>query len=296
MATSADMQTVVLVHGFLGFDRLFGIEYFKGVAEHLRARDPALQILAPKLDPDAPIAHRARQLLDFMAVCVKSKAHIIAHSMGGLDARYLISKLGGYRLVRSLTTLGTPHWGTPAAEWLIRIRVKFGDAAAASVLTKSARARIALSNRHIRYLLDVLCPFDGGIHDMTYRAMERFNEACPNLDSVAYFSHAGLSGPGERDSLSPLLAPFHGLILKCDHPKMGGKNDGLVSIESAKGKGLGKGGTDFQFSGILHADHCDLIGHDWSISSRLIKRLVGKRNGFDHLKLYERIVRRVKKL
>ena len=40
---------------------------------------------------------------------------IVAHSMGGLVARYYIEKLGNQSKVRSLTMLGTPNWGTPIA-------------------------------------------------------------------------------------------------------------------------------------------------------------------------------------
>jgi len=38
------MATIVLVHGFLGFDRLFGIEYFKGVADRLRQGKAAVWV------------------------------------------------------------------------------------------------------------------------------------------------------------------------------------------------------------------------------------------------------------
>jgi hypothetical protein len=45
----------------------------------------------------------------------QDKVDIVAHSMGGLVARYYIEKLGGRNKVRSLTMLGTPNWGTAAA-------------------------------------------------------------------------------------------------------------------------------------------------------------------------------------
>jgi triacylglycerol esterase/lipase EstA (alpha/beta hydrolase family) len=41
--------------------------------------------------------------------------HIVGHSKGGLIARHYIQNLGGLRRVRSLTTLGSPHHGTPTA-------------------------------------------------------------------------------------------------------------------------------------------------------------------------------------
>ena len=39
--------------------------------------------------------------------------------MGGLDCRYYISSLGGHRYTASLTTVGTPHYGSPWADLLL---------------------------------------------------------------------------------------------------------------------------------------------------------------------------------
>lgn len=44
-----------------------------------------------------------------------SEVDIIAHSMGGLDSRWAIEKLGAAKYVDDLITLGTPHQGTYAA-------------------------------------------------------------------------------------------------------------------------------------------------------------------------------------
>jgi pimeloyl-ACP methyl ester carboxylesterase len=40
---------------------------------------------------------------------------VVAHSMGGLVARYWLGRLGGWPVCRSLITLGTPHRGAPKA-------------------------------------------------------------------------------------------------------------------------------------------------------------------------------------
>lgn len=46
---------------------------------------------------------------------------VLAHSMGGLVARYWIGPLGGWSVCRALITLGTPHRGAPKAiDWLVR--------------------------------------------------------------------------------------------------------------------------------------------------------------------------------
>jgi len=43
---------------------------------------------------------------------------LVAHSMGGLVARFYLQQLGGARRVDRLLTLGTPHHGTHAANFL----------------------------------------------------------------------------------------------------------------------------------------------------------------------------------
>ena len=57
-------------------------------------------------------------LIDMCLVCAPG------HSMGGLDARqlvYLDEYINGIKgskyQVRSITTIGTPHRGSPVAEW-----------------------------------------------------------------------------------------------------------------------------------------------------------------------------------
>lgn len=53
---------------------------------------------------------------------------LIAHSMGGLVARYFIEALGGWRDTKMLITLGTPHRGSvKALDFLVNgLRKKFG--------------------------------------------------------------------------------------------------------------------------------------------------------------------------
>ncbi|HMA46169.1 MAG TPA: alpha/beta fold hydrolase, partial [Frankiaceae bacterium] len=43
------------------------------------------------------------------------RVHIVAHSLGGVIARYYVQRLGGDARVHTLVTLGSPHQGTSAA-------------------------------------------------------------------------------------------------------------------------------------------------------------------------------------
>jgi pimeloyl-ACP methyl ester carboxylesterase len=48
------------------------------------------------------------------------QVHVVAHSLGGLVARYHVQRLGGDERVHTLVTLGTPHNGTRLARLLPR--------------------------------------------------------------------------------------------------------------------------------------------------------------------------------
>ena len=48
------------------------------------------------------------------------KVIVIAHSMGGLVARWWLTALGGHRVCRALITVGTPHRGAPkSVDWVV---------------------------------------------------------------------------------------------------------------------------------------------------------------------------------
>ena len=112
---------ILLVHGLLGYGevRVLGLRlacYFRGIPELLSKGGN--RVLVTRVSPTGGVADRAAQLQAFLDRELSGEAvHIIAHSMGGLDARYLISRLGMSRRVLSLTTIGTPHRGTAFADW-----------------------------------------------------------------------------------------------------------------------------------------------------------------------------------
>src|SRR5580692_9244826 len=115
-------MNIVLVHGILGFSRIAGVEYFRGIAEHFREQGHLV------LDPTQGIAYRGAQLRDQITAALNSGAlnpaqltHIMAHSMGGLDSRWMLSPANPAHIgvpIRSLTTIGTPHRGSPIADLL----------------------------------------------------------------------------------------------------------------------------------------------------------------------------------
>src|SRR5262245_12325465 len=96
---------IVLVHGLCGFDRInvWGYtvaNYFPGIPGLLRAAGN--RVLIPCLSPTRGVADRAAELKDFIErESPREPVHIMAHSMGGLDARYMVSRLGMARRVLS---------------------------------------------------------------------------------------------------------------------------------------------------------------------------------------------------
>src|SRR5262245_2710379 len=90
-------EPIVLVHGLLGFDalRVLGrpvFNYFPGIAEFFQAAGN--RVYSVQLTPTAGVAQRAIELRDhFVNEVPDEPVHVIAHSMGGLDSRYMISRL-----------------------------------------------------------------------------------------------------------------------------------------------------------------------------------------------------------
>ncbi len=163
---------IVLVHGLLGFGevRVRGrvvSEYFPGVSQGLK--QAGNRVLVPNLSPTGGVADRAQQLKDFLDRETPGEpVHLLAHSMGGLDSRYLVSRLGMAGRVLTLTTLGTPHRGTSFADWGVHTL-----------------------ERLVRPMLLWLCLPAQAFYDLTTARCRRFNEEVPNAPGVRYFSVAG---------------------------------------------------------------------------------------------------------
>ena len=192
---------LVFVHGFLGFreKRILGrrIQYFRGVAQALSSMDMPLYF--PVLPPTHCVAERATSLAEQLASYPAHNFALIGHSMGGLDARYVASLLDDDRRVRCVSTIGTPHRGTPVARWLLE--------------TDGVYQRFA--RRH----------WNPALADLAPQSCATRNLALPDRGDVRYLSYAGMRPVGEQ---SPLLRPFGRLI-----EREMGANDGLVPVSSA---------------------------------------------------------------
>lgn len=110
---------IVLVHGLLGFDSLFGIyDYFYGLPSELRSGGAKVYIANVSSSNYTEV--RGEQLIRYLdqlrATYGHTKFNLIGHSHGGPTARYVASVRPD--LVASMTSVGSPHTGSKVADGL----------------------------------------------------------------------------------------------------------------------------------------------------------------------------------
>ena len=120
---------IILVHG-LAIKDYKSIKAFGKIEQSLL--DAGYDAYTSKQDAFGSIENNAAQLkeciLDILQKTNAEKINIIAHSKGGLDAKYMITELDMADRVASLTTLCTPHKGSAIAShiWNLPMWIKKG--------------------------------------------------------------------------------------------------------------------------------------------------------------------------
>ena len=209
---------VVLAHGLLGVGDVgvgpVRFSYFHKIDRAIAARGHP--VVTPRVHPTGGIETRAAQFkqqilrsLDDLGrrgkLPADGKCVVIGHSMGGLDARFMLSHLGMAGRVSALVTVSTPHRGSPFADWTLKhFDTRLGIARRAAFLGLDMRAWA----------------------DLTGDFCRRFNDRTPDAPGVRYLS-VGAGRPTLRTS--PFLMVSQKIIEAAE-----GLNDGLVSVASAK--------------------------------------------------------------
>ncbi len=121
---------LILVPGFLGFQRLGTMSYFVQVEEVLtelaRRIGKDVHVRSIRTLPTGTLGARAAKLAEVVASLPDDgDVHLLGHSTGGLDARLFLSPGASLPTtvdlesaasrVRSVVTLASPHHGTPLA-------------------------------------------------------------------------------------------------------------------------------------------------------------------------------------
>lgn len=124
---------VFLVPGFFGFETLGELPYFAHVADvlstRLAHRGVDARVRAVGTLPTASLRTRAAHLAAVLSDLTQdddAPIHLVGHSSGGLDLRLLVTPSASLptdvdvealsRRVVSVTTVATPHYGTPLAD------------------------------------------------------------------------------------------------------------------------------------------------------------------------------------
>ncbi len=241
---------IILAHGVCRFDKVWSdalnidnnddeeldnLHYFKGIRTMLLKNGFKVyhSNVGWATDVDSRASDLKKDVLKFLEREKCEKVNIIAHSMGGLDTRHMMfnDRISGqiHKHVASLTTISTPHKGSPFADWgidhmphVIPIAQKLG-----------------LDLNALKDLRTERCMEFNSDPKVT-----EFEQACEEHIKFQTFA-------GKQDIWSvfdPLKLSFY--IIE----KKEGDNDGLVSVESAKWR-------DQYFKKVLkNTDHLNELG------------------------------------
>lgn len=236
----AKTHPIVLAHGIARFDaltnKLFKIDnrdgddelhYFRNIRTHLQHEGFTVQHSHVEWARGLDVRSKTlrREVERILAEEHAEKVHIIAHSMGGLDTRHMLFDSrddGFHERVASLTTLGSPHFGSPVADFMVQ---KMGNI-------------VSLFGLPIE-----------GVHDLTAEACRAFHEKADAWESecgVRFRAYAGAQNV--LHIFSPLKVAW-GIINSVEGP-----NDGLASVKSARWK------DEYFVEPVLEADHLNLLG------------------------------------
>ncbi|MCD6052098.1 MAG: lip [Verrucomicrobia bacterium] len=217
-----DLAPIILIHGIARFDwlhegyrKLFPqtdghpkdrSHYFRNVGTHLKSH--GYQVFHASLSYAKRSEQRAAELGEQIEQIRRqtgaAQVHLIAHSMGGIDARRLIiTQTDLAKNIASLTTIGTPHLGSSLADW--------GLAHGGNKFINLAEPLLDLS----------------GFADLTLTACTAFNQQAEPLEAAnAIRYRVCASHASRRDTLLPLRPSWSFL------QDREGDNDGLVSVKS----------------------------------------------------------------
>ena len=230
---------VLLIHG-MGFRDGKRITYWGRIPGVLKKH--GIPVFHAFQDSNGSLEGNAGQIAtaldDVLRQTGADKVNIIAHSKGGLEARYLISGMGYGSKVASLTTLATPHHGSKTVDRLM----KFPDGL-------------------IRFgckCVDLWYRILGDQEPDTYRAiqifqtsyMEQFNLQNQDMPDIYYQSYAFVM----NSVFSDCLMWFPHLVVRLFE----GENDGLLTPDSARWTNFRGVCRSNSRRGISHCDEVDL--------------------------------------
>lgn len=231
---------ILLVHGVFFRDSGL-IDYWGRIPNELRHNGATVyygnhESASSVADSGIDIYYRIKAIIDKTGC---EKVNIIAHSKGGLDARYAVSCCGAAPYVASLTSISTPHRGCEFADYLLN-----------TVSEKIQKKVTETYNSAMLNVGDSDPDFISAVTDLTAKRCAEMNEIMKDADGI-YYSSVGSVLRKAKGGRFPLNLTYH------FPKKFSGDNDGLVSIDSFAW------GSDFTLitptgkRGVSHADMTD---------------------------------------
>lgn len=234
---------IVLVHGIFFRDWQL-VNYWGRIPGELKRNGADIHYGGQQ--SSAAVSQSAEELkasiLKILEETGAKKVNIIAHSKGGLDSRYAISRLGLAPQVASLTTINTPHRGCIFAQSLLKS------------LPKGMVQFITRKYNSVFHTLGDPDPdFLAGVVDLTAAKCEQFNKDTPDMPGVLYQS---VMSTMRRASSASFPLNLTWLLVKKYDKEL---NDGLVGLSSAAwGSYLGTLTVPHR-RGLSHGDVIDLM-------------------------------------
>jgi triacylglycerol lipase len=250
---------IVLAHGIAPFNVWSPIierflpglaarsEYFKQIVPALR--NAGHEVLTTKVSFAGRLDQRARELGEQLSSYLDqnprhAKVHIIGHSMGGLDSRCMMASNPEIRKrIASLTTIGTPHNGTPVADFWKLTR---NDSTASEKLDA------------LRPILDL-----EGFKDLTTSACAERNRQWRESEAGNSVFFQTYSSWEEKDAVFPPLRHAWQVIQDKGATDEQRANDGLVPVHSQKWQDPPREIRRHEFP--FQSDHLNEIGW-WDIA------------------------------
>lgn len=232
---------IVLGHGMLGFDSILGIDYWYGIPSALRRDGASVYVTeVSQLDTsEARGEQLLRQVEEIVAISGKGKVNLIGHSHGGPTIRYVAAVRPD--LVASVTSVGAPHKGSAAADFLKGISEGPVGPVATPILVGITNALGSLINFLSGSSSTTPQNALGSLESLNSEGAARFNAKFPqgiptsacgegaySVGGVRYYSWSGTS------PLTNLLDPSD-LLMGASSLTFGNEaNDGLVGRCSSR--------------------------------------------------------------
>ncbi len=237
---------IVLVPGVLGFQQVFGIDYFYGITSDLSSH--GANVFATSASALNDSVARGEELLTqvqtILAITGSQKVNLIGHSHGGVAARYVAAVIPGQ--VASVTTIGSPNAGTPVADALLGIAsipgvgslgvsianafstlldgfagTSYGESAVAEMEAMSTAGAAAFNAQFPQGLPSTSCgqgpAYANGQRFYSWGGTSVFTNAFDPVDYLFTVTSLAFQG-GANDGLTGQCSSHFGVVLRDDYP------------------------------------------------------------------------------